>query len=192
MRIVAPPGTPEGFARRVPPAIFSPILGLFGLGLAWRRAVAVLDLPAGIAEAILGAVALLFLVAFGAYLAKFVRRPSVLLADLRLLPGRLGISAMATCLYLLALTLVPYAPDTARLIFLAALCLHGAVIGLIIWVFLSGPVEQRRYSPAGHLYFVSPIVGAWVAVQAQYDYLALGLLVCTIAIAAMIWAWGAD
>ena len=192
MRFVAPTATPIGFARRVPPAIFPPILGLFGLGLAWRRAGAAFDLPDGIAEAMLGAVTLLFLFAFGAYLAKGLRRPPVLIADLRLLPGRLGISAMMTCLYLLSATLAPYAPDTARLVLLGALGLHAVVIGVILWVFLSGPKEQRRYSPAGHLYFVSPIVGANVAAQAGYDYLALGLLAGSMTLAALIWAWGAD
>ena len=116
----------------------------------------------------------------------------MLIADLRLLPGRLGISAMIACLYLLAATLAPYAPETARRSLLGALGLHGAVIGLILWVFLSGPREQRRYSPTGQLYFVSPVIGAWVAAQAGYDYLALGLLAATMTLAALIWACGAD
>lgn len=192
MRFVAPVATPKGFARRVPPAIFPPILGLFGLGLAWRRAGVNLGVAEGIGEAILGAATLLFLVAFGAYLAKFLRRPAVVMADLRLLPGRLGISAMIACLYLLAAACSPHAPESARLIVLAALGLHGLVIALILWGFVTGPKEQRRYSPAGHLYFVSPIIGAWVSAQAGFDYLALGLLTVTLVIAVGIWAWGAD
>ncbi len=192
MKFAAPSATPKGFARRVPPAIFPAIMGLFGLGLAWQRAEAVLDLPAGIAGVILGAVTLLYLFALGAYLAKLLRRPAVLIEDLRILPGRLGVSAMMACLYLVAISLAPHAPDLARGLLQVALGLHAGIILLLGWSFLRGPAEQRRYSPAGHLYFVSPIIGANAAALAGFDYLALGLLAATLLTAALIWAWGAD
>ena len=94
MAFKPPAPTPPGLWRRVPPAIFPSIMGLFGLGLAWRRGVAAFGLPAGIAETILGAVTLLFLFALVAYSAKFLRRPAVLVEELRILPGRAGVAAM--------------------------------------------------------------------------------------------------
>ncbi|MBL9056147.1 MAG: hypothetical protein JNJ84_07720, partial [Rhodobacteraceae bacterium] len=57
-----PPRRPALFAR-TPPAVFPVILGLLGLGLALRRALAALQLPGGLVEAALGA--LLVLWAFG-------------------------------------------------------------------------------------------------------------------------------
>jgi tellurite resistance protein len=192
MNFVAPTETPKGLARRVPPAIFPAMLGLFGLGLAWRRAADSFDLPAGLAEAGLGAVTLLFLFALGAYALKLARRPAVVLEDLKVLPGRLGLSAMIATIYLLASTLSLYFPDPARGLLLATTAVHGMLILAIGWVFLRGPAEQRRYSPAGHLYFVSPIVGGFVAAQAGFDFLALGLLGASLMVAALIWAWGVD
>jgi len=192
MKFVAPTVTPKGLARRVPPAIFPSLLGLFGLGLGWRQAGMAFDLPGGAAEAFLGGATLLYLFALGAYLVKLVRRPGAILDDLRTLPGRLGLSAMLACLYLQATVLAPYLPDPARWLVVVALVLHGGLIALILWTFFKGPAEARRYSPAGHLYFVSPIIGAVAAAQAGYDYLAMGLGVATLGIGAGVWAWGAD
>ena len=192
MRFVAPRSAPKGFARRVPPAIFSVQLGLFGLGLAWRRAVVAFDLPAGLAEAALGAISLFFVYTMCSYAAKFMRRPAVVIDDLAVLPGTLGLSAMMVCLYLLASAMSPYAPDLARVILLGGIGLHGVLICLILWHFARGPAERRRYSPTGHLFFVSPIVAGMVAAQAGYDYLALGLIGFTLLLAVGIWSWGAD
>ena len=114
MAFKPPAPTPPGLWRRTPPAVFPPIMGLFGLGLAWRRAAERFSVPDGLAEAILGAVTLLFLFAALAYAVKFARRPMVLLEDLRILPGRAGIAAMVLCLYLLSFTLAPYGPALAQ------------------------------------------------------------------------------
>ena len=59
-----PPPRP-GFFRQTPPAIFVPMFGLFGLGLAWRRAEVVFVLPQGLGDTILGAVTLLAVGAVG-------------------------------------------------------------------------------------------------------------------------------
>ena len=162
MKFAPPSPTPRGFARRVPPAIFPSIMGLFGLGLALRRAALVVGEPGGIGHAIaemaLGAVLVLFLAGLVSYAAKFIRRPAVLRDELRTMPGRLGLSAFAVCFYLLATTLAPYALDLARWVFSAGLVVDLIIIAMILLTFATGPAEQRRYSPAGQLYFSSPSV----------------------------------
>jgi tellurite resistance protein len=67
---LAPAAPRPGLFRRTPPAIFPPILGLFGLGIAWRRGQGAFGLPEAPVEGYLGAVTLLFLFALGAYGAK--------------------------------------------------------------------------------------------------------------------------
>ena len=84
------------FATRTPPAIFPPVFGLFGLGLAWRRAGDTFQMPAALGEMILGAVTLLFVFCALAYGIKVARRPGVIPEDLRVLPGRAGLAA-AVC-----------------------------------------------------------------------------------------------
>lgn len=192
MKFVAPPVTPKGLARRVPPAIFPPILGLFALGLGWRQASLAFDLPPGLAEAFLGAVTLVYLVALGAYTLKVMHRPAVVIDELRVISGRLGLSALMGCIYLLATTLSPYLPNPARAGLWIGFAAHLGLIGLILRGFAKGPHEARRYSPAGHLYFVAPMIGGLAAAQAGYDYLALAVMAVTLPLAGFIWSCGVD
>jgi hypothetical protein len=89
-----PPGgggaVAAGLWRRMPPAVFPPVFGLIGLGLAWRRAEGSFALPdagRGAAEMLLGAASLLFAFALVAWASKPLRRPGVL-ADELLHPAR--------------------------------------------------------------------------------------------------------
>ena len=106
LRPPLPPPLPRpvpGLWRGTPPAVFPPVLGLLALGLAWRRAGP--QLPAGVAglgEAVLGAATLLALFALVAYAAKVAQRPGVLVEDLRILPGRAGVTAAVVSVHALA------------------------------------------------------------------------------------------
>ena len=77
----------------MPPAVFPVIMGAVGLGLALRRGLEAFGLPSGLAEMFLGVSVALWLFAATGYAVKLMRRPSVLLDDLRVLPGRAGIAA---------------------------------------------------------------------------------------------------
>ncbi|MBD3803999.1 MAG: tellurium resistance protein, partial [Thioclava sp.] len=67
MSFAPPKMTPKGLFRRTPPAMFPPVLGLMGLGIAWRRGVREFALPPDLAELFLGAVTLLALFTLLAY-----------------------------------------------------------------------------------------------------------------------------
>lgn len=183
-----PASTPPGLWRRTPPAIFPVIMGLFGLGLAWRRATVAFQLPAGLGEAILGGVTLLFLFAALAYIVKLLRRPAVLIEDLRILPGRAGIGAGVLSIYLLSLTVLPYAAGAARAILFAGLGLHLILVLVLIYVFATGPAPQRRVTPVWHLNFVGFIIAALAAIGLESYALAFGIFGVTAIIAAFIWA----
>ena len=188
MKFKAPAPTPPGLWRRVPPAVFPSIMGLFGLGLAWRRGADVFVLPRGIAEAILGAVALLFVFALLAYSVKLIRRPSVIVEELRILPGRAGVAAMVLSIYLLSMTLAPYAPAVAQAILVAGFSVHAALVVLLVHQFVTGPAEQRRVTPIWHLSYVGFIIGALAATVFEFYILSLVLLIATALIAALIWS----
>lgn len=192
MAFKPPAPVPGGLWRRVPPAVFPPILGLFGVGIAWRRATDTFALPAGLAETILGAVTLLYLFALLAYVVKILRRPSVIREELRMLPGQAGVGAMVLCLYLLAITLAPYAAGLARAILLAAFSAHASLVVLLVHHFVTGPAEQRRVTPVWHLNFVGFIVGALAATVFEYYLPALGIFLLTSLVAAVIWSVSAE
>jgi len=149
---------PNGL-RRTPPAVFPPVLGLLGLGIGWRRAAEVFDLPHGLPEAFLGAVTLLAAAAIFAYGVKVALRPTAVLDDLRTLPGRAGLATMSMSVMLAAAALLPHARGLALGVLLTGLGLHLLVAlgsARAIW---QTPPEGRGFTPAMHVTFVGFIVG---------------------------------
>ncbi len=176
-----------GFWRQTPPAIFSSILGLFGLGLAWRRAVDVFQVPAFAGEIILGAVSLLFVFAVVAYLGKVLRGPDAFVKDLRIMPGRAGLSAGTAAWMLLAAALVPYSTGWASATLVLAVALHALVAFVVIVVLWRAPLEQRRMTPVWHLTFVGFIVAGVAAVPLGAAGMSELILIVTLPLAITIW-----
>jgi tellurite resistance protein len=171
----------------VPPAIFPVVLGLMGLGLAWRTAALQLGWPAAPGETILGASSGLLLFAVLAYAVKLARRPKVLAEDLAVLPGQAGLAAQCLALYLLAAALAPYGPALALAVLTGALVWHVMVAALTVGVLVTGPAERRRVSPVWHLSFVGFIVAALVAQQLAVPALSEIVLILTFVLACAIW-----
>ena len=176
-----------GLWRRTPPAIFPPIMGLFGLGLAWRVASDKLGVPP-LGDMILGATALLFAFAALAYLAKTFRRGLTLVEDLRILPGRAGVGAASLCLMLLTAALVPLAPGAAQALVTITFMLHVGFVVILLRVLISLPPEGRVVTPVYHLNFVGFILlGLSLNPLGRQD-LSLLLLWTMIPVAGVIWA----
>jgi tellurite resistance protein len=176
----------KGLWRDTPPAIFPPVLGLFGVGLGWRRAADILGASEAIGEMILGAVSLVFLTALVAYLGKLLRKPSIVLADLQVLPGRAGLATGTMSMMLFAAALVPYVADLARLVLLLALASHGVLAMLVLRVLLTGPAERRRVTPVWLLTFVGFIAAPIAAVPLGWSALAAFIFAATLPIIAAI------
>jgi len=179
-----------GLWRRTPPAIFPPILGLFGLGLGWRN----LALQPGmqalepLGEAILGGVLLLYAFALIAWLAKPLRRPGVVIDEIAVLPGRAGMAAMVLCLMLAGAALAAYAPEVARGLTLTGL-VGLAALGLLIgWSLLTGPVEARTVTPILLLTYVGYILAPLSLVRLGHTDVSTVILWAMIPVATLIWA----
>jgi tellurite resistance protein len=176
-----------GLWRRTPPAIFAPIMGLFGLGLGWRAATEQLGVPP-FGDMILGATAALYAFAALAYLTKTFRRAATLAEDLRILPGRAGVGAASLCLMLLAAVLVPIAPAAAKTLATLAFMIHVGFVVILLKVLASLPPEGRMVTPVYHLNFVGFILlGLSVNPLGQPD-IGLWLLWAMIPVACVIWA----
>jgi tellurite resistance protein len=143
--------------RQTPPAIFPVTLGFLGLGLAWRKAAGVLDLPMAIGDVMLG-VATMFLAYFLVlYAMKLAARPAVLLEDMKAPPARAGVSALAMSLMLLAAVALQYGVRAPWLLWLGIVT-YVAVAALILRMILNGGPEGRVFSPFQYLTFVGLIV----------------------------------
>ncbi|WP_235829741.1 TDT family transporter [Frigidibacter oleivorans] len=185
--MTAPPIAALRFAR-TPPAIFPPILGLLGLGLAWRTGLTTFALPPAAGEMLLGAACCLFLWALTALMVKIARRPAVLSEDLRILPGRAGIGAAVISVYAFAGALAPYAPDQARPILLLGIALHAAVAVLLVRHMILGPAPARVVTPVWHLNFTGVIVGGLIAEALGLMDLAFVMFLLALPAALAIWA----
>lgn len=181
---------PPGLWRRTPPAIFSPVMGLLGLGLGWRQLGEVMAniAIASVAEAALGAVVLLYLFCGVAWIAKPLRRPGVLIEELQILPGRAGVAAGVLGMSLMAAAMVPYAPGLALALVTVATLLLAGLSMLVLWVLARGPAEGRVVSPVFHLLFVGHILAPLTLVPLGHTRLAAGMFMVALAFAALIWA----
>lgn len=182
-----PPRKVAAFSR-TPPAIFPPVLGLLGLGLALKRGLEALALPVGVADAALGALAMLWLSAALAYLAKVVRRPSVVAADMGSLSGRAGLAAGSMGGMLLSAILAPFVPVVAVFLLWLSLAVHAMLAGLLVRLLWRAAPEGRTPNPTLHLSFVGFVVGGVGAAALGLPDIATALLYATIPVALVIWA----
>jgi tellurite resistance protein len=168
--------------------VFPPVLGALMLGLGWREGVGRFGMPAGLAETFLGAVVLLWAFVHLAYGAKILRRPAVLRADLAILPGQVGLGAALMSDYAATLALSPYLRGAAAAILCLALALHLLLIALAIAGMRSGPHEGRGVTPAWHVLFAGPLLGALAAQDLGWTWLAQALLLLTLPVVGVVWA----
>lgn len=186
---VFPLGRPAkgGWFRRMPPAVFPGVLGLLWLGLAWRGAAAAFAWPSGLVDGYLGAVTLLWVFAVVAYAGKALRRPAVVAEDLRILPGRDGLAALALSVPTVALVLAPIRPGLATGLMVAGLAVHFALIALAAIVLVAGPPDARGVTPVWQPMFAGLAMGALPALDLGWTGLAAGLAGLSAVMAFAIW-----
>jgi len=180
---------PAGLWRRTPPSIFPPLLGLLGLGLAWREMAAQPGLHplAPVGEMILGATLMLYAFALIAWLSKPLRRPGVVIEELSVLPGRAGVVAMVLSLSLSCAAIGPYMPRFALVLGVLAVAALIAVGLLVAWIILIGPAEARSVTPVFHLTFAGYIMAPIGLIPLGYSGFSTGVLITTVAAASAIW-----
>jgi tellurite resistance protein len=181
-----PPRKVPAFAR-TPAAIFPALLGLLGLATALKAGLAAFGMPVAIADVAAGLALPLWAFGVFAYGAKIMRRPTVILDDLKIMPSRSGLSAASIGGMIAAGLLVPFTTTGATVLLFAALLLHGVMAGLTIRTFLTLSPPGREVNPGWLMSFAGFIVGAPAAAALGYDGLAQGLLYATVPVAVSIW-----
>jgi tellurite resistance protein len=176
-----------GLFARTPPAVFPPVLGFLGLAIALRLALVTLAQPVAAADFVAGVAVALWAFAAFAYAMKIVRRPGVVVEDLRVLPGRAGLAAMTMGGMATAALAAPFAPLPAAVLLVAALAGHAVLALLLIRLLRSLPPAAREVNPTWHLSFVGFIVAAPGAVALDWTGLAEVLFWSTLPVAAAIW-----
>ncbi len=185
-----PPQFPPARARlfaQTPPAIFPALLGLSGLGLALRKAAQITGLPGGPLEAALGALAVIWVFAVVAILAKVLRRFGTLTEDLARLPGQAGLAAASMSGMVMASVVMPYSAGLATAIAFGALIAHGAMALMVLVVMAGQPANARPLTPVWHLSFAGFVVAAVPLAQLGWAATAQTLLYAAMPVATLIW-----
>ncbi|WP_167626683.1 tellurium resistance protein [Paracoccus luteus] len=188
LRFAMPRPVPPGLWRRVPPAVFLPILGALALALAWRGGIAAFALPGGAADLLAGAAVAVFAFAALAYGGKLARRPGVLADDLAILPGRAGIAAGVLSIYVAGALVAGFSPAPGRVIVGAGLAGHLVCAAVLVRVLRGLPPPHRRVTPVWHLGATGLIVAAGAALAAGWPGLARALFWPALAAALLIYA----
>ncbi len=185
-----PPRRIPAFAK-TPPAIFPPILGLLGLAIALQLALEALGFDRGPGDLLAGLAVALWAFAAFAYGAKAMRRPAVVIEDLRVLPGRSGLAAMTMGGMAAATLVAAYAQGPALALMTVALAGHAVLAVLLIRLLLTLPPVGREVNPTWHLSFVGFIVAAPTAVALGMEQVATVIFWLTLPIAVLNWGLSA-
>lgn len=142
----------EGGARwlmHVPIPLFAMVMGITGLGLAWRKAGHVLGAPAMVGEYLLGTGAVLFVLIFMLYMTKAIAHPGEVKAEFSN-PIRVNFfPTVSISLLLLAIASFDYSQATSL-----ALWAMGTTLHFIATVYLMG----RWINHAHEIHMINP---AW-------------------------------
>jgi len=177
--------------RKMPPAMFPPVLGAFGLAMAWMRTVDAFNVTPAVGQFLMGAVSLLFVYLLGNYVAKVAKRPGVVAEDLKVLPGRAGLATMSMAGMLLAVAVMGMWPTLAKVILVLAVAAHAIFLAIFLKAFFSGPAEARRVTPVMHLTFVGFIVSPFAALPLGWADFGGIVFLLTLIAALVIWGLSA-
>lgn len=141
--------------RHVPVPLFAVVMGIGGLGLAWRRGHEAFALPAAIGEAVLALAALLLVAIAALYLAKAIRFPAAVAGEYDH-PIRINFfPAITISLLIVAAAALPYDRTVAEVVWLAGTVGHLVFALAIFNRWITRNVEIHHSNPS---WFI-PVVG---------------------------------
>lgn len=149
-----PHSTSGGFAH-LPLPLFAVPMGIGGLGLAWREAGHTLGAPVAVGEALLALTGLFWLLIAGLHIARSLRHPEMLAADLKHPIRSAFVGAVTIGAMIVAGGLIPHAPGLASGLWLVAVVFH---LGIGVWTvrgLLTAPREAATLTPP----LLIPLVG---------------------------------
>ena len=164
----------------VPVPLFATVMGLSGLGLAWRMAAAALGWPGWPGETLLAAAAACFVLLACTYVAKAARFGAAVAAEFQHPVVVNFFPAISIGLMLLAAGVLPYQPAAANGIWLAGAALQLLLAVIIMARWIARNFEIHHASPAWFIpvvgNIVAPITGVRLGyVEPSWFFFAIGL-----------------
>lgn len=172
---------PLSWLTHVPVPLFAVVMGLAGLGLAWRKSHEALGWPAIVGEAVLALAGLAFAAITVLYAAKLLRHTGAVIREFNH-PIRVNFfPAFSISLLLMASAALPYGAGLAEGLWLAGTGLQLVFALAIINRWITHNVEIQHASPAWFIPVVGnilvPIAGARLGyVEVSWFFFSVGLL----------------
>lgn len=157
--------------RHFPLPLFAVVMGIAGLGLAWREAGRVLGAPVLIGEALLLIATMVFGLVATAYLLKGQRYPAAVAAEFRHPVRSNFIFAITVGLILLSNALLPHRPDLAGGLWLFATIAHLLLAGWLVRRLLLQPMPLATLTPAIFIPLVGNILAPLAGMKLGYPAL---------------------
>ena len=151
-------GTYSSLARRMPVSFFPIVMGLGGLGLAWRAATRTHAGLAPIGDALVLAAALLWILLTASYIAKWVIAPGVARSEAAHPLSGAFVPLVPASLLLLLPALVPWLGAAGGALFIALVAAQIATTAVFLARCLGGRLEPAAITPAWHLAVVAGLL----------------------------------
>lgn len=167
--------------KHLPAPLFASVMGIGGLGLAWRQAGVVLDVPPLIGELVLGIAGLIFATIALGYIVKAFRYPSAVREEFNH-PIRVAFFPAATIgLLIIAAALIPWSRPLALLTWSIATLGHLVLALVILNRWITRNWEINTTSPAWFIPIVGtilvPIAGVELGqIRIAWMFFAVGML----------------
>ncbi len=146
---------PSARLQHLPLPLFAAPMGIGGLGLTWREASHGLGAPGFIGEALLLLATLLWLALAGLHLARALRHPGALAADLTHPVRAAFVGTVSIGLMIIAAWLTPLSPGLAADVWLVGVAAHFAIGCWTVRGLLRAPKQAAVLTPP----LLIPLVG---------------------------------
>lgn len=168
----------------LPPAVFTVPMSLAGVGLVGRRADEALGWGSALSVLSLWLAAASLLVVAAAYVRKLVGHPAAALADWRHPVRMCHFAAAPMALLLLAVALLPIAPDAAHIVWILGTLIYVVLMIAATSAWLRrAPADLATLNPTWFLPIVGPVLIAHAGVRLGYTEL------CWLIVGATVLAW---
>lgn len=164
----------------MPLSLFGAVMGMAGLGLAWRKAALALGAPLWIGESLLAGAALLFVLLAAAYGLKIARAADLVREEARDLRRFCFIACVPMSLMLLSAGALPFSTHIATVFWITGASAHLIVALIVLTRWIGGENPRDQLSPALFLPLAGIVIGA--AVGAPLGFIELSWLMFAIGI----------
>lgn len=158
----------ESWITHTPPGLFASVMGIAGLGLAFRKAHEVMGIPAPVGEVLLAIAALVFVTVMGLYLAKAVSSPAHFKADM-VHPVRANFVPASTIgVLLLSIAALPYSRPLGEGLWIIGTVGHLLLAMRIIRRWIGEPYDISTLNAAWFIPVVGNIIVPIAGVRLGY------------------------